>query len=428
MRTLAILTGDFPPTNVVGALRPFRLAKHIARAGWRVLILTHPPKDGHGLDGSLLEKLGPSCEILYVSRPEMANSQLLKFKRRVVGAARNYLQKIIRPDLDVIYVPAFYQIFKAASKKITVDVLLTTSPAHSIHLAGLLIKKKYSLPWAIDFRDPWDDYISSGVSRINNPVERWLEREVIHNGSAIISTTENYTEVLTGRHLNVAAKKFHTVTNTFDQEETLKNSEKPKNKFVICYTGIFYPGKDPYEFFRALRGWFDSMGSAEKINYRDKLEVQLIGSGEKITRQVIANLQLENNVVFFDRMPHEQAIEETRNADLALISTGLGEKTRIGWLPSKLFEYLGCRVPILALIREGEMAEIIRRTKSGHVINQDIHTKLGIFIKKCMDAKFYNGANEIPMKFEFAGVDRFEEKYVMQKFISIIEEIATPHV
>lgn len=426
MKTLVILTGSFPPTNIVGALRPYRLAKHIERAGWKVLVLTHPPKPGHDLDDSLLEELGPSCEIHYVSQQVSGNDDRSKFNKRVAGTARNILNKWIKPDSDILYVPAYFRTFCAVKKQHhSSTVVLTTSPAHSIHLAGLWIKNKFNLPWVVDFRDPWDDYLKSGKDEIRNPFEKYFERKVIKNSSAVISTTHTYTDALSSRHTDVEREKFHTITNSYDRQKTLKIIEKSKDKFIICYTGIFYPDKDPYGFFRALRKWFDNMEAHEINRYRGKLEIQLIGSGDRVTRQRIEDLHLEENVVFFDRMPHENAIEMTRKADLALISTGLGGKTRSGWLPSKLFEYLGCRVPILALIREGEMAQIICESNSGYVLTTDIDAMVGELIKGLIDRKFYLNDSDIVSNFDFFGVERFEEKNVMGKFIKIIESLVS---
>ena len=424
MKTLAILTGSFPPTNIVGALRPFRLAKHIGRNGWRVVVLTHPPRPGEGLDETLLSELSGPHDIHYVSRPAGHLAGNSKFRSRAAGAARDILKGWIKPDLDIVHVPAYYRAFKKTHEKHPVDVVLTTSPAHSIHLAGLQIRNQFGLPWVVDFRDPWDDYLKVGMASITNPIEKYFEKKVIEKSDAVVSTTDMYTDILSSRHYEVAREKFFTVTNSFDLHKTCKPKQKSTDKFIICYTGIFYPDKDPYGFFRALRTWFDSMGSEECRRYRDRLELHLIGSGDRITRQVIHDLQLEGNVLFFERMSHEQAIEKTLQADMSLICTGTGERTRPGWLPSKFFEYLGCRTPILALIREGELAERIRETCSGQILMSEEHTQIGNVIKGEMDRKFSIKPSAPDNSLAFRNIERFEEEGVMRKFISIIETIA----
>jgi glycosyltransferase involved in cell wall biosynthesis len=424
LKTLAILTGSFPPTNIVGALRPFRLAKHIGRNGWRVVVLTHPPRPGEGLDESLLGELSRFHDIRYVSRAADQRAGNSRFRARAAGAARDILKEWVKPDLDIVHVPAYCRAFKEAHEKHPVDVVLTTSPAHSIHLAGLQIKNQFGLPWVVDFRDPWDDYLKTGTASIRHPIEKYFERKVIEKSDAVVSTTEIYTETLSSRHGEVDRGKFFTVTNSFDRHKTGKPKQKSTDKFIICYTGIFYPDKDPYGFFRALRNWFEHMEPEECRLYRDRLEVHLIGSGDRITRQVIHDLQLEGTVVFFERVSHDQAIQKTLQADMSLICTGTGEKTRPGWLPSKLFEYLGCRVPILALIREGELADIIRRTNSGHILTTEDHAQVGALIKECMDSKFYSQGLGFDGFYTFIGIDQFEEENVLKRFLSLLEKVA----
>jgi glycosyltransferase involved in cell wall biosynthesis len=231
---------------------------------------------------------------------------------------------------------------------------------------------------------------------------------------------------LNDKHPDLRKDKFHVVTNTYDREKTSRKVGKNPEHFIICYTGIFYPDKDPYGFFRALKKWFDAMSPDEEARYRSKFQVHLIGAGDHITRQVIRSLGLEGNVVYFDRMPHEQAIEKTLAADMLLISSGTGERARPGWLPSKLFEYLGCRIPIFALIREGEMAAIIRNTNSGYVVTSEDHERIKEILKMEIDNKFNRaGASDVP-GFTHVGIERFEEEAVMNNFVNIIENAAFP--
>ena len=197
---------------------------------------------------------------------------------------------------------------------------------------------------------------------------------------------------------------------------------KDPSRFVICYAGIFYPSKDPYTFFRALRTYLDA-GSAEKRSWiSSHLRVQLIGSKDAATLRVVEALRLEPIVRFVERVPHDLAVSMLKASDMALIATGLGPQTRPGWLPSKLFEYLGCRVPILAVTPEGEAADIIRKTESGYVVSTENHAAIGDILDTAMNNKF-----EIEPKtgyrLTFSGVERYAEKNVMVNMIRILQSV-----
>jgi hypothetical protein len=108
-----------------------------------------------------------------------------------------------------------------------------------------------------------------------------------------------------------------------------------------------------------------------------------------------------------------------KQSDMALISTGLGAQTRPGWLPSKIFEYLGCRIPILAITPEGEAADIIRRTDSGYVVTSEDHDAIGRIFETEMARKF--GGTGLPIRtFTFAGVERYGEGQVMLEMARIL--------
>ncbi|GAB6910004.1 hypothetical protein DESC_140032 [Desulfosarcina cetonica] len=419
-KAIVILTGSFPPTNIVGALRPFRLTKELLQQGWRVIILTNPPSPGWALDTALLAELKGDYRIEYVRKTREIGFWSQGVPARIAGTGHDLLRLLLKPDPEILYAHMFCRAFQGVVRNERVNAVLTTSPPHSIQIAGLWIKRRYKIPWIVDYRDPWEYYPTTGHLRLNNPLERYFEEKIAQEADALVSATSTYSANLTKRHPKLPTNRFHTITNTFDSRLTFRPAAKEDDKFIICYTGIFYPEKDPYGFFRALRFWFDGMNPDEVKRYRSKLEIHLIGSRNRPTRETIESLKLEENVIFFDRMPHHQAIEKSLEADMLLISSGLGAQTRPGWLPSKLFEYLGCRVPIFALIREGEMAAIIRETNSGYVVTSEDHIRIAQILKNEMDRKLGCATVEEYKNFTFKGIERFEEKTVMSHFVSLI--------
>jgi glycosyltransferase involved in cell wall biosynthesis len=299
------------------------------------------------------------------------------------------------------------------------NVILTTSPSHSLHLAGFACKKLTKTPWIADFRDPWDHYPITGSIYLKNPLERKLKKIVIESADTVISTTDMYNLNLINEFPYLNSSKFIKITNSYDGNRVAATEPPPKDKFVISYTGIFYPNKDPFTFFRALRTWFDGMENNERKKYEKILTVQLIGSRNKIVEQVIEDLDLWSVVQFINRVPHQEALQMSISSDLLLICAGLGKQTRPGWLPSKLLEYLGCRVPILAICRKGEMAGIIRNTDSGYVVTKEDHVVIYNILQNAIDKKLSGILNS---DFKFKNVEQFEEENTMQQFVQIIEK------
>ena len=238
---------------------------------------------------------------------------------------------------------------------------------------------------------------------------------------AVISTTETNTRILRERHPSLSPGKFWTVTNSFDARMVEVPAHGDPDHFVISYTGIFYPEKDPYTFFRALRSWFDAMRPEARERMERLLQVRLIGTPQDVTRSVVSSLGLDGVVQFVDRVPHPEAIRLTKQSDLVLVSIGLGHRTRPGWLPSKLFEYLGCGVPILAIGREGETMETIRKTNSGYVITSEDHAAVHRILEEEIRRKFDGGTSGSERRFTFTGVEEYEERNVFRRMVRILD-------
>ncbi|MDY6903906.1 MAG: glycosyltransferase [Thermodesulfobacteriota bacterium] len=439
MKHIYIITGDFPPSSKVGALRPFRLAKRLSASGWQVNIITKRVRIDFSHNNNLLDELNDRVSIHYlpgIKKPTTAGTDdqpklfsdltaLGKLMVRIKGTAWERLGQYIKPDLELMHIPAYIFKFLKISKKTDRCIVLTTSPPHSIHITGLILHTLTRIPYITDFRDPWDYYPQTGKYEITNPLERLLEKTIIKHAAAVISTTRMYNENLKKRHSAIDPDKFHCITNSFDIQKTSKTPSKPSEKFIISYTGIFYPEKDPFTFFRALGAWLDNLDETEKKKLEQVLEVRLIGSHSRHVAAIVENLGISKVVRFYARVPHEEAIRLTKMSDMLLICAGIGNKSRPGWLPSKLIEYLGCQIPIMAICREGEMASVIRDTKSGYVITSENHHLIQSILKKEIEKKLTGTESS---DFSFQDIKQFQEDVTMKKFSKIINEIAINHI
>ncbi len=440
MKTLLILTHYFPPENVVGALRPFRLARHLGRNGWRCVVLTRKPENQHIRDFSLVGKLPPGTEIHYTSGecytiPKAGERSVASIFRpaakdvssetsvesrvwaRALGNTRDIVNRFALPDIEIRQVPKFIRRAESLIRYNPDCMLLTTSPPHSIHVAGLILSKRFGVPWVVDYRDPWDDYVRTGKPDLRNPLGKWLSRRILKQASVVVSTTETNTSNLVTGNADLPAGRFHTVTNSYNKQDVAVEGSATRNVFTVGYTGIFYPNKDPFTFFRALRTWFDDMDDTRLRLLNGRFRIKLVGSRTKAVVDVIQSLGLSSWVSFVPRVSHGEAIRITKGCDLLLIAAGIGKRTRPGWLTSKLFEYLGCKIPILAVVREGEMARIIRQTNSGYVVTGEDHQAIINVLETEMERKLKGG---VP-PFTYEGVGVFEETAVFNGMKEILE-------
>lgn len=441
-KNILIVTQHFPPANIVGAFRPYRLAKSLILRGYSCDVITTRPRLNYSLDWKLLGLLKNHVKIKYIYRSSVfakKNSSfsiaennertaprlniLTKLIRRIRGTIFELADRFIHPDAHLIHCPAYIAKSIISIRNRRPKVAITTSPPHSIHIVGLIIKRIFNIPWVVDFRDPWDDFPINGNTDVTRSIDRYLKRLIITQADVVISSTPTYTNNILDLDYIKVRDKFHTVTNCYEKKLVDQTAKKSKDYFVISYLGIFYPEKDPFTFFRAIRTWLDNVTAQKRSWILNHLRVQLIGSKNAPTKQVIDSLSLNEIVKFVDRVPHEEAVRILKGSDMALIATGLKKQTRPGWLPSKLFEYLGCRIPILAIVPDGEVADVIKETNSGYAITSENHRAIVKIISNELESKF-GIDSKTKSNFTFSNIDRFSEENVMEQMARIIQSAA----
>lgn len=97
----------------------------------------------------------------------------------------------------------------------------------------------------------------------------------------------------------------------------------------------------------------------------------IVGGGDAwpVLKKMVAVQRLEGRVRLIDRIPYEEMMQYTRNADLGL---SLDKDTNLNYrfsLPNKLFDYFRAHIPVLATDLP-EVAAIVRRYDAGIIIPQ----------------------------------------------------------
>ena len=244
------------------------------------------------------------------------------------------------------------------------DAVLTSSPPHTIHLLGRLLKARFGLPWIVDFRDPWVRGVGEPCPRTWRA--RWeslKEKLVLRAADGIIVNTPLARAALR-EDLPQFDAKMTAITNGFDPEDFIRNDpilERPSTLSVL-HTGELYCGRDPRPLFDALKGLHLPSGTK-------RLEVTFLGQSSDPSHdwpEEIRRRGLENMVSFAGHVPYSQALSRMQAADILLLLDNPGR--RVG-IPAKLFEYFGARRPILAMTDpQGDVGWALRTSGVRHRI------------------------------------------------------------
>lgn len=132
------------------------------------------------------------------------------------------------------------------------DVVISSGPPMSAHLAVLLARQALRCRWVMDMRDPWCDqdhhkHVQSGFSR---RINRWLEGRAIGSADAVVVTTPGYKRTLQQRYAPVF-DRIHLVLNGFESETA--KTPAPHGKLELLYAGSLYYNRDPFPLLRAVK-------------------------------------------------------------------------------------------------------------------------------------------------------------------------------
>jgi len=158
-----------------------------------------------------------------------------------------------------------------------------------------------------------------------------------------------------------------------------KRIEKVLKKNIILYQGSINKG-------RGLEYMIEAM------QYIENFELHIIGDGDIIDnlKKLTIDKNLNNRVIFIDRMPFDKLINYTQQAWL-----GISVEEKIGYnyyfaLPNKLFNYIQARVPIM-VSDFPEMSKIVKKYNIGITINSHEPQKIAETIKYIYENKdLYN--------------------------------------
>lgn len=311
-----------------------------------------------------------------------------------------------------------FLLFNKAKQMITennYEVMVTWSQPHSSHLVGLKLKSslKTSPKWIAHFSDPW---LSNPYFEVKNWIKRINENlfNRVLNQADAISVTNEYVIMTEERFLNPEnRRKVHLVPHSFLPSMYPSGSKsRANNPIILRYIGSFYGLRRPDPIFSALADLETS-----DPNIAKKLRVEFIGAklDEKALRDIqklkLASIEVLPSVSF------RESLQLMQNADLLLIIDAPMKMSP--FLPSKLIDYIGSNVPVLAFTPPGPSADVVKEL--GGWVASPTETALGY--KALREALMVITSEGFDYSPSIRVVDRFKSSENGILFEKIIEQM-----
>lgn len=237
----------------------------------------------------------------------------------------------------------------------------------SDHLLALRLKKRTGLPWLAHFSDPWYDNPFRKPFVSANFINKSLERRVITKADRVVFTSEETRSLVMRKYPTEFSLKTAVLPHSFDPELYPKSA--PNNDHItVRYLGTFYAKRSPMPVLRALQHIL-----RETPAVLEKVRFEFIGGVAPRFLQAARRLDLPEDLVkFFPSVGYAQSMRLMVESDLLLVVDAPAKESV--FLPSKLVDYLGARVPVLGIVPPGSSAKLV--CEMGGIVADPSHPDL----------------------------------------------------
>jgi hypothetical protein len=338
-RSVLLITKYFAPDRVVGAVRVSEWCRHLPEMGWHPTVIARGGVPLPEAEGEC--RRVPEVEVIYLQARSAPGPDGPRPWRGRGAAATRRAKRIVEelqpfvPDPGIGTWRSAERMVLQVVERLQPDVVLTTSPPHSIHSLGMAVVRAFpGVPWVADFRDPYlldERYGPRALGRLRVRGHRAFEAAVYRHAHLILHAIP-----LHYRHARLrypeARDRIRMLLNGTPATLTDVAPESPGERVRLAAVGNADPG-EAATLIEAVAALVE--GGAD-------LELRLTGldpwDAARLPRI------LGDRLICRGRVSHADAIGEIERADVLIGLTGSRRARGLG-LSSKLFEYLAVPRP-----------------------------------------------------------------------------------
>jgi len=296
------------------------------------------------------------------SYQEKRGSIAHQFMRGGYETLRRVMNFVLIPDLRTEWLLfAVFRLFRLMNKK-HFDIVISSHEPGVDHLLGFVAKTFYPIQWIGDFSDPMFTFYTPKMRR---PIDQRVQGALLKRMDRVLVTNRRLKEDFLTQYPFLSSERICVLTQGFD-DEFWKDADMgvhAKEKLRLVYTGTFYRNeRDPLELFKALKD-LDEMD----------IEFFIAGRNDEVVSDAKRFGLLGNKVKYLGYLRYRDALRVQQEGDV-LVYIGNRSSNQV---PGKIYEYLGARKPILAILKNpnDEIKDLVLNLKRG-IVTPDESSKI----------------------------------------------------
>ena len=347
-----LITQYFPPEIGAAASRWGDYCKILINQGHRITVLCEVPNYPrgeyyNGYKNKWFKKERVNRNLTIIRSYTGANNRKTTLKRLI-----HYLTFMISGIINVTKIKDY-------------DIVIVSSPPLFTGIIGVFLQKYKSIPFWLDIRDLWPDS-AFVLKQINKNILYYIGKKIesiIYNSSqGFIFPIPGFKQYLNkGFGLIKYKPKFLLQNGVSEKFISLANeiNVKSDERFTVLYSGNF-----------GLAQGIETIIEAAKLLENYPIDFRLIGDG--VNKDKIQSLAISTklkNITFHNYMDRRKLIKCIKKASVCVVPL-INSPFFSNALPSKMFEYMVCKKPIIVGIK-GAAADLVNNSKSGTTIEPE---------------------------------------------------------
>lgn len=375
MKNVLFLVYYFPPLGGSGVQRPLKFVKYLREFGWNPILVCPEPGAYPYADHTLLDELeNLQVEVHRVAANTPFHLPFIKGKKvdiseKVTEIGRRVSRLFMYPDNKRGWIEPAVDKAVELAKEQKVNLIFSTAPPFSNHIAASRLKERFHVPLVLDYRDAWtNNHFMDDLFNWQKRIHNRLEQKCLKNTDQVIVLDEYMGQSIKQAHLEIDLK-IQLIPHGYDSDDfkgtNVATLPYKPGKLNLLYSGLFYESNQPDIILKALH----ALSEESAIDLND-IHLHFQGGLTSRINKLVNEFGLGNSVTDLGYVTHIKAVSNLMKADaLWMISNfdPVHRQVKSG----KLFEYLGTGKPVLGLVHEGAELETLKNYGAGYTAPPD---------------------------------------------------------